>query len=69
MVKFYCGVSEYIWNKHPVMPGKYACISPVYGKSERTKRENKVLVPDDTIVLQDSGAFSDGIDQRVSFEE
>jgi hypothetical protein len=67
MIELYCGVSESVWNHHPVAPGKLACISPVYGKSVETKTRSSVKVPSDTLVLQDSGAFSDSLDQRLSF--
>jgi len=65
-MRFYCGVNETKWNHHPVAPGQYACIAPVYGASERTHKENNVSVPADCIVLQDSGAFSDGLGLRLT---
>lgn len=68
-MNFYCGINETRWNKHPTAPGMLACISPVYGASVRTRMENRVRVPVDTEVLQDSGAFSDGPGQRLSFAE
>lgn len=68
MITFYCGVSEKTWNHHSVQPGEYACISPVYGTSERTKRRSSVRVPPETKVIQDSGAFSDGPTQRLTYE-
>ncbi len=68
MILLYCGLSERQWNHHPVAPGPLACVAPVYGKSLRTKASNSVTVPPGTQVLQDSGAFSDGIDQRLSVE-
>jgi len=40
----------------------------VYGKSLRTKQVNRVVVPPETRVIQDSGAFSDGPGQRLSYE-
>lgn len=64
---FYCGVNETRWNRHQVSPGPLACISPVYGASIQTRRENRVHIPGDTAVLQDSGAFSDGPGQRLDF--
>lgn len=67
-IRFYCGVNETTWNHHPVEPGPYACIAPVYGRSLRTKTVNRVRVPATTLVLQDSGAFSDGPGQRLSIE-
>lgn len=66
-MNFYCGVNETRWNRHEVTPGPLACISPVYGASVRTRVENRVRVPTDTAVLQDSGAFSDGPGQRLCF--
>lgn len=66
-IRFYCGVNEHNWNGRAVDPGKFACISPVYGSSERTTRANGVSVPEETVVIQDSGAFSDGPSRRVTF--
>lgn len=66
---FYCGVSDAKWNRHPVRPGPLACISPVYGSSERTARPSRATVPAGTQVLQDSGAFSDGPGQRLTLEQ
>lgn len=68
-VVFYCGINDTRWNYHPVTPGQYACISPVYGRSERTRTENRVALPQDTEVLQDSGAFSDGPKNRMTPEQ
>lgn len=68
-VRFYCGINETKWNKHPAAPGLYACIAPVYGASTLTKVENRVSVPAGVYVLQDSGAFSDGPGQRLRFDD
>ena len=68
-IRFYCGIGEQQWNHHPVTPGVYACVSPVYGTSTETKQVNRVAVPDGTLVLQDSGAFSDGPGQRLAFKQ
>ncbi len=68
-IRFYCGINEQEWNRCPVTPGPLACISPVKGRSERTRCENRVTVPRQTSVIQDSGAFCDGWHQRVSFRE
>lgn len=67
-IRFYCGVSEQQWNRHPVAPGPYACISPVYGNTTERKQMSYVRVPLTTHILQDSGAFSDGPGQRLSFQ-
>ncbi len=69
MISFYCGINEQRWNHHPVVPGPLACIAPVYGKTIHTKTWNRVSVPVDTHIIQDSGAFSDGIGQRLCVEE
>jgi hypothetical protein len=69
-ILFYCGLNAKTWAHHPVQPGKYACIAPVYGKTKATKMINQVKVPASVEgVLMDSGAFSDKIDERLSFEE
>lgn len=65
---FYCGVAEEVWNKHPTAPGRYACVSPVSGSRERRQYHNRVHLPSDTLVIQDSGAFSDSPQTRLSFE-
>lgn len=64
-ILLYCGVNEKMWNKHPVAPGEYACVAPCYGKSERTHNKNRVKLPPDTLVIQDSGAFSDSQVKRL----
>lgn len=69
MVTFYCGLNGTAWNFQRTQPGEYACISPVYGASEKTRRENRVRVPAWTKVRQDSGAFSDGPQSRLSLSE
>lgn len=66
-IRLYCGINEVKWNHHPVAPGPYACISPVYGKTVRTKTENAVAVPNKVSIIQDSGAFCDGPGERLSF--
>ena len=67
-VKFYCGINDTKWNHHPVAPGAYACVSPVYGATARTRKENRIHIPDEVReVIQDSGAFCDGPGQRLDF--
>jgi len=68
MIHLYCGVSESEWNGTPPAPGHLACVSPVKGRSFRTKTETRVRLPPNTQVLQDSGAFQDSIDNRLSFQ-
>lgn len=68
MITFYCGLNEQQWNHHPVAPGRYACIAPVYGRTARTKSISSVKVPAETLVIQDSGAFSDKTGERLSLE-
>lgn len=63
---FYCGVNDMKWNHHPVRPGRYACIAPIYGRTEKKRRPNRVRIPSDTLVIQDSGAFSDSRTKRLS---
>ena len=67
MIDLYCGINETAWNHQRTQPGRYACIAPIYGASEKTRRENRVRVPGWTKVRQDSGAFSDGPRSRLSF--
>ena len=67
-IRFYCGVNETRWNHHPTAPGRYTCIAPIFGSTARTQRVNSVVVPSDTLVLQDSGAFSDSWSTRLTFE-
>jgi hypothetical protein len=68
-IRFYCGIGEQRWNRHPVAPGPYGCISPVYGSASTARQVNRVFVPQGTRVLQDSGAFSDGPKERLSLQE
>lgn len=68
-IQLYTGVCEKAWNYSPVQPFGFACISPVKGKSERTKAANSVFVPDGTRVIQDSGAFSDSFSGRLTFQQ
>jgi len=68
-IRLYCGSSENDWYGCPVDVGPYACVSPVYGKTLATKSVNYVRLSNQThSVIQDSGAFCDGPDQRLSFE-
>jgi hypothetical protein len=66
-IRLYCGVGEKMWNYEPVTPRGFACISPVAGRSERTKKKTPVRVPEGTQVIQDSGAFSDNWTSRLDF--
>lgn len=68
-IRLYIGLNETKWNHHPVAPGRWACVAPVYGRTERTKVKNSVTVPIDTWVLSDSGAFSDGPSSRLDVEQ
>lgn len=68
-IRLYSGVSERSWSGAPVTPGAYACISPISGRSIRTKRETCLTVPNDAKVIQDSGAFSDSWTQRLCFND
>ena len=69
MIKLWCGLSSTEWNGTLPQPGYYACISPVKGASKKTRMPTRVNVPVDTLVLQDSGAFQDSIDTRLTFSE
>lgn len=68
-IDLFVGVNETAWNKHPVAPGPLACVAPVYGKKDTTRRENRVYIPPDCLVRQDSGAFSDPPTKRLTFDE
>lgn len=68
-IRFYCGINDTRWNYHPVAPGEFACVAPVYGKSLRTRTENRVSIPAGVAVIQDSGAFSDNVTSRLTFDE
>lgn len=69
-IEFYCGINARSWAHHPVAAGPLACIAPVYGARKDTKMVNTVTVPPEVkAVLEDSSAFSDGIDERLSFQE
>lgn len=64
----YIGINETKWNHHEIDPSGPVCVAPVYGRTERTHKENCVRIPN-TPVLQDSGAFSDGPLCRLDFKE
>lgn len=65
-IRLYTGLGgETTWNRYPVSPGPYACIAPVYGRKK--KRVNRVALPAETQVIQDSGAFSDNWTERLTF--
>jgi hypothetical protein len=67
-VLLYCGLNETAWNHHPVPSFRRFMIAPVYGKSEKTRTNNSVRVPDEPEeIIQDSGAFVDSWDQRLTF--
>jgi len=66
-VRLYCGIAETRWNYHPVQSGDYACVSPVKGRSDRTKATNRVSIPAAAAIIQDSGAFSDSWSTRLDF--
>lgn len=70
-ISFYCGVTgERQWNSHPVSPGALACVSPVHGRNIVTRRDpSPTAVPQGTMVLQDSGAFSDSWNSRLSCQD
>ncbi len=73
-IRLYCGLGETFYNHHPVSCGPYACISPVAGRDDsesvtEASRKNGVFVPAGTMVVQDSGAFSDGPKHRLSYAE
>lgn len=68
-IRFYCGLTgEKTWNGALPVPGDYACVAPVHGRSVETKRSAGVYVPVGTRVLLDSGAFSDNWACRLNFE-
>lgn len=62
-MNFYCGVASVSWNGYTPQPGPYACVSPVSKAGE-----NGIKLPKSTAVIQDSGAFSDSWDRRISFQ-
>ncbi|GCE15301.1 hypothetical protein [Tengunoibacter tsumagoiensis] len=68
-IRLYCGQCEKRWNYHAPATGPFACISPVTGNTTTSKTTTSVEVAPHTQVIQDSGAFSDGPGQRLSFPE
>lgn len=68
-IRFYCGITgEKAWNRHPLQPGALALVSPVHGRTAGKKRISPTCVPSGTTVMQDSGAFSDSWDDRLTAE-
>ncbi len=51
-IRVYVGLSENNWSGVPVAPGQYACVSPISGRSQETKRGNCPSVPNGTLVMQ-----------------
>lgn len=73
-IRLYCGIGETSYNRHPVACGPYACVSPVCGRDDseevtEASRRNSVYVPAEVLIIQDSGAFSDGPKHRLSYAE
>lgn len=66
-IRFYCTINDASWNGFPVVPGRYVCVSPVYGMKER--RVSSISLPADCDVIQDSGAYCDQHHGRLSFGE
>lgn len=67
---FYVGESEHHWNHHPKQAGAYACVAPKYGRTKKTLATSSLTVASDVeYIILDSGAFSDTIDVRLSFDE
>lgn len=65
-VIYYTGIAD-TWQC--TEPGKYICLSPVCGSFEKQKEARLVVkIAPDVKVLQDSGAFSDSLKQRLSVE-
>lgn len=53
-IHFYGGVKKRTWNHHAVAPGAYAYTALAYGWTLRTNTVNRVCVPVETQVNQDS---------------
>lgn len=67
-IQLYAGLGgETTWNRSPVAPGSHACISPVYGKHATRNRVGGFK--SDVRIIQDSGAFSDSWEKRLSFPQ
>lgn len=67
-IRFYCGVSDFNWNRGKARPGRYVCVSPVNGR--KIRRPTTVKLPPHCKVLQDSGAFTDtAVEDRLTPEQ
>lgn len=66
-IRFYCGVGDASWNGFSVIPGRYVCVSPVYGEKQR--RDTSISLPADCDVIQDSGAYCDQHHGRLTPED
>jgi len=58
---------EKVWNYYPVSPGEFGVYLQLWGLLQRRSKENPVFVPECVSVMQDSGAFCDGIKSRLDF--
>lgn len=69
-MRLYTGIGETNWNGYEIPASiGYACVSPVSGRTEATKKQNYVSIPDGVQVIQDSGAFSDSWSNRLELAE
>lgn len=69
MIELYVGIAETKWNGWEIPSSiERACVSPISGRSAKTRKENWVNVPSNVAVIQDSGAFSDSWDTRLSVD-
>src|SRR6266700_1822755 len=69
-IRLFAGTCEDDWSGESVEIGPFACVSPVYGRTVRTKQVNSIrLSPTVKAVIQDSGAFCDHPGQRLSCED
>lgn len=69
-IKLYCGLDETKWNNNNL--GNSFCISPIWGKTSKKNdtrvKINSLFLHEDMNIIQDSGAFSDSIGMRLSFQ-
>ena len=68
-IRLYCGVDDTKWTLSDISLGKYLCISPIYGKTSSKHYETKADVNWKSKIILDSGAFSDDIARRLSYQD
>jgi len=67
-MKLFFGIANEEWHGKPIPAGlELFCVSPLHGRSARTRKENKIPVIPGAKYILDSGAFCDDPANRLTF--